>query len=256
MDGSPMGRSASSGLSGPDRSHVCRVRARPVRGSQDRETSRESRCRARALDRYGTGAKSGVAPAGRSRTARTAVPRGHPARHRDPPPWKTRRDRYADGAAGQPACERTENGSEGRSPASWSLRFWPGRSSGSGAGRGRCYPLAIPTRSSYATGSTRPPQTGSAATRSGPASRQPSGRTSQNPRPARAHCAGLQRHYPFYRKRAQGDGVCQPVNDVGKSCAGELHAHLKWWGLETERQLPCQSPTLFSRWSACSASRC
>jgi hypothetical protein len=33
-----------------------------VRGSQDRETSRESLCRARALDRYGTGAKSGVAP--------------------------------------------------------------------------------------------------------------------------------------------------------------------------------------------------
>jgi hypothetical protein len=32
---------------------------------------------------------------------------------------------------------------------------------------------------------------------------------------------------PSYRKRAQGDGACQPVNDVGKPCAGELHARFE-----------------------------
>lgn len=49
---------------------------------------------------------------------------------------------------------------------------------------------------------------------------------------------------PPDRKRAQGDGACQSVNDVGKPCAGEPHARLKRRGLETERKPPRQSPTL------------
>ena len=46
------------------------------------------------------------------------------------------------------------------------------------------------------------------------------------------------------RERALGDGACQPVNDVGKPGAGELHARFEAAGLETEQQPPCQSPTL------------
>ncbi|MEU4302160.1 group II intron maturase-specific domain-containing protein [Kitasatospora aureofaciens] len=35
------------------------------------------------------------------------------------------------------------------------------------------------------------------------------------------------RGLPPDRERTRGDGACQPVNDVGKPCAGELHARFE-----------------------------
>ena len=58
------------------------------------------------------------------------------------------------------------------------------------------------------------------------------GRTvGQAPRRRLVHPA---RSVPPIWKRAQGDGACQPVNDVGKPCAREAHARFDGRGLETE----------------------
>ncbi|MFF4756521.1 group II intron maturase-specific domain-containing protein [Streptomyces sp. NPDC002514] len=57
-------------------------------------------------------------------------------------------------------------------------------------------------------------------------------RETQTPRPELDHPVHLRIDYPArglppHRKRAQGDGACQSVNGVGKSCAGGLHARFE-----------------------------